>query len=100
MPVLALLAFIGMTVGSSEEFCAPGDVIASEDPVQMRLLMKKADDIANNLDRILVEVKSLVVDNRKSIDNIVGNIESTTQNFKEFSDDVKQHPWKIMFKGE
>ncbi len=93
-------AYIGITPGSSEEFSGPDSVIASEDPVQMRLLMKKADDIANNLDQILVEVKSVVVDNRQKLDNIVANIESTTENFKEFSEDIKQHPWKILFKGD
>ncbi|MFH1664758.1 MAG: MlaD family protein [Candidatus Omnitrophota bacterium] len=93
-------AYIGITPGSSEEFSDPGSVIASEDPIQMRLLMKKADDIANNLDGILVEVKSVVVDNRQKMDSIVTNIESTTENFKEFSADIKQHPWKILFKGD
>lgn len=93
-------AFVGLTPGESAEFLAPGSSVASEDPVQMRLLMKKADDIANNLDNILVQVKSIVTDNRKSIDNVVVNLEGTSQNFKEFSDDIKKHPWKLLFKGE
>ena len=65
---------VGLTAGSSDEFVKPGDTIKSEDPLQTRLLMKKAEDIANNLDKILVEVKSIVVDNRKNIDDIVINI--------------------------
>lgn len=93
-------AFIGLTPGEAPEFAASGETVASEDPVQMRLLMKKADDIANNLDNILVQVKSIVTDNRKSIDSIVVNLEGTSQNFKEFSDDIKKHPWKLLFKGE
>jgi phospholipid/cholesterol/gamma-HCH transport system substrate-binding protein len=93
-------AFIGLTPGESAEFVASGETVASEDPVQMRLLMKKADDIANNLDNILVQVKSIVTDNRKGIDSIVVNLEGTSQNFKEFSDDIKKHPWKLLFKGE
>ncbi|RKY42101.1 MAG: hypothetical protein DRP85_04010 [Candidatus Makaraimicrobium thalassicum] len=93
-------AYVGLTPGISDEFCKNGNVVASEDPVQMRLLMKKADDIADNLDCILAEVRSLVTDNRQGLDNIVGNIEATTMNFKEFSEDIKKHPWKIMFKGE
>lgn len=94
-------AYIGITPGAAEsEFAAPGSVIVSDDPVQMRLLMKKADDIANNLDSILVEVKSLVVDNRQGLDNIVGNLEAATKNLEEFSEDVKDHPWKLLFKGD
>ena len=93
-------AYVGMTPGTSEEFLKKNDVVASEDPMQMRLLMKKADQIAANLDTILAEVKSVVVDNRASMDNIILNVEATTKNFEEFSEDVKQHPWKLLFKGE
>lgn len=93
-------AFIGLTPGESPEFVIPGEALPSEDPVQMRELMKRADAIATNLDGILKDVRSIVTDNRKSIDNIVVNLEGTSQNFKEFSDDVKKHPWKLLFKGE
>ncbi len=93
-------AFIGITPGNSSDFAEAGVVIPSEDPVEMRMLMKKAENIANSLDEILTEVKSIVTDNRPSVDTIVSNLEATTQNFKEFSDDVKKSPWKLLFKGE
>jgi phospholipid/cholesterol/gamma-HCH transport system substrate-binding protein len=93
-------AFVGLTPGQSPVFAEHGSVIASEDPIQMRLLMKKADSIANNLDGILTEVRSVVTDNRPAMDAIVTNLEFTTENFKEFSEDVKKHPWKLLFKGE
>lgn len=93
-------ACLGITPGVSDKFIKPGNVIASEDPVQMRLIMKKADSIADNLDKILEEAKSLVAENRQNLDNIVINIEKTTENFREFSADIKKHPWKIMFKGD
>jgi len=92
-------AYIGLTPGT-EDFAKPGSTIASEDPMQIRQLMKKADAIADNLDGVLAEVKSLVTDNHKGINKIVGNLESTTENFKEFSEDVKKHPWKLLFKGD
>lgn len=99
-------AFIGITPGSGEKaFVKPGTVLASEDPIEMRKLMKKADAIAANLDATLVEVKKLaenantiVKDNRTRIDNIVLNLEATSVNFKDFSEDIKQHPWKLLMK--
>ena len=93
-------AFVGITPGESDEFVAPGETLASEDPIQMRLLMKKADQIANNLDSILGQVKEIVTDNKDNLNNIILNFEATSQNFKEFSDDVKKSPWKLLFKGE
>ncbi len=93
-------AYIGITPGESGEFSEPESIISSEDPTQTRLLMKTAETIANNLDTILVDVKSIVSGNKQNLNNIITNIETTAQNFKEFSQDVKEHPWKLMFKGE
>ena len=86
-------AYVGLTPGTSPTFLKDGDSVASEEPVQMRILMKQAEKIMDG-------VKDIVSDNKENVDNIVLNLEATTQNFKEFSEDVKQHPWKIMFKGD
>lgn len=99
-------AFIGITPGSGDKaFVKPGAVLTSEDPMEMRKLMKKMDSIAENLDKTLGEVKTLatnvngvVQDNKARIDNIFVNLEATSVNFKEFSDDLKKHPWKLLSK--
>lgn len=101
-------AYIGITPGLAERaFVGDGATIMSEDPVEMRKLMKKADAIADNLDKTLVQVKGLaenvngmVADNKSRIDNIAINLETTTTNFKEFSEDIKKHPWKLLMKGK
>jgi phospholipid/cholesterol/gamma-HCH transport system substrate-binding protein len=93
-------AYIGITPGNSENFLKPNSVVVSEDPIEMRLLMKRADDIAKKLDLVLGDVKTLVSDNRAKVDNIVSNLEQTTINFNEFSDDIKKHPWKLLMKGK
>ncbi len=93
-------AYIGLTAGENEEFVAPGGEIKSEDPMQTRLFMKKAEEIANSLDHVLKEIDSLVTDNRPEFEAIIISLKQTTQNFDEFSKDLKQHPWKLMFKGE
>ncbi|MCK5450926.1 MAG: MCE family protein [Candidatus Omnitrophica bacterium] len=93
-------AYVGITAGESDNFADPGSIMQSEDPVQIRLLFKKAESIAASLDDILVATKDLVTENKENLNNIVTNIELTTENFKEFSQDLKAHPWKLMFKGE
>ena len=91
---------IGLTPGTGTEFIQPGGTVKSEDPMQMRLFMKKAEKIADNLDKTLAAVKDIVVDNKQNIDNIVVNLEGTTENFKEFSADIKKNPWKLLFRKE
>lgn len=98
--------YIGITPGSADKpFLKDGDMVMSEDPVEMRKLMKKADAIAANLDKTLEEVKVLagnvngvVTENKGKIDNIVVNLEATAVNFKEFSEDIKKNPWKLLIK--
>ena len=107
-------AYIGIDPGKTGEFVKPGESIQSEEPVQMRELMKKADKIADNLDKTLTDARGLmsnanslltnangvITENRQGIKNIVNNLDGTTANLKEMSEDLKQHPWKLLFKGE
>ena len=99
-------AYLGITPGSPDKpFAKDGMAIASEDPVEMRKLMKKVDAISDNLDKTLVEFKDLaqgingvVKDNRSKIDGMLANLEQTSANFKEFSEDIKKNPWKLLSK--
>ncbi len=101
-------AYVGITPGSADSpSIKEGGTMASEDPVEVRKLWKKAEGIADNLDKMLIEVKSLaenvngvVKDNKPRIDNIAANLEQTAVNFKDFSSDIKQHPWKLLMKGK
>jgi len=93
-------AHIGITPGTSPKFIKHNGVIASEDPVEMREFMKRAEEISKRLDGILGDVKTVVSDNREKIDNIVTNLEETSVNFNEFSEDIKAHPWKLIIKGK
>lgn len=101
-------AYIGLTPGSPDKpFVKEGALLMSEDPIEMRKLMKKADAISENLDKTLLEVKDLasnvsdvVSSNKTKIENIATNLEATSVNFKEFSEDIKQHPWKLLMKGK
>jgi len=94
-------AYIGITPGSADKpFIKDGTIITSEDPIEMRKLMKKADAITQSLELTLAEVKSLVTENKAKVETIASNIETTTANFKEFSEDIKQHPWKLLMKGK
>lgn len=101
-------AYIGLTPGTPEKpFLKAGDVLTSEDPVEMRRIWKKAEAITENLDKTLAQVRSLTEnangilnDNRMRINGIVANIEAMSVNFKDFSSDLKAHPWKLLMKGK
>jgi len=93
-------ASVDITPGTSKNFLKDGDAIISEEPIEMRILMKRADEISKNLNAILGDVKTIVSDNKEKINHIVTNIENTSANFDEFSKDIKEHPWKLIFKSK
>jgi phospholipid/cholesterol/gamma-HCH transport system substrate-binding protein len=101
-------AYIGITSGSADKpSVIEGGIIAIEDPVEFRKIWKKADVIADNLDKMLIEIRDLaenangmVNNNKQRIDGIAVNLEQTSINFKDFSADIKQHPWKLLMKGK
>lgn len=99
-------AFLGLTPGSPDKpFAKNGDTVSSEDPVEMRKIMKQVDTIAGSLDKTLAEFRELtanvngvVKDNKAKIDGMLVNLEQTSANFKEFSEDIKKNPWKLLSK--
>ena len=100
--------YIEVTAGSQDApYLGPGETIKGEDPLQFDSLAKKGEVIAKNLDETLSSIQELakntnlvVTDNKEEIDAIFENLEATTANFKEFSDDIKRNPWKLMSKGK
>jgi len=99
-------AFLGLTPGSPDKpFMKDGMTVVSEDPVEMRKIMKQVDAIAGSLEKTLTEFRELtsnvngvVKDNKAKIDGMLANLEQTSANFKEFSEDIKKNPWKLLSK--
>lgn len=100
--------YIEVSAGSQEApYLRPGEAIAGEDPLEFDALARKGENIADALQETLAHIKELaqnsnlvITDNKEKIDAIFENLEMTTQNFKEFSEDVKRNPWKLMSKGK
>jgi phospholipid/cholesterol/gamma-HCH transport system substrate-binding protein len=100
--------YIEVTAGSEDaSFLKKGGTITGEDPLDFDALARKGENIAEALEETLANIKllaqnsnSVVTDNKEKIDAIFENLEATTQNFKEFSEDVKKNPWKLMSKGK
>lgn len=92
---------------AATDYAKPGDVIPSEDPVRLEDLMamgiKVAEDVGKttkDISRLASRLDDTVKDNRSKIDHIFENLDETSENFKEFSEDIKWHPWKVLMKGK
>jgi len=67
--------YVGIMDKQEGPFLEPGSTIVGEEPFELEKLLGRSDRIAENL-------------------------ETTSQNLDEFSNDVKRHPWKLLFRTE
>jgi len=67
--------YVGIMDRQEGSFLNPGDLIVGEEPFELEKLLGRSDKIAENL-------------------------ESASQNLDEFSNDVKRHPWKLLFRSQ
>ena len=89
------------------EYAKAGESIPGDDPVRLEELIqigtKVAGDVgqmAKDISKVANHVDDAVQGNRSKLDNIFSNLEETSENFNDFSQDVKHHPWKVLAKGK
>ena len=103
--------YVEIDAGSSSEFIRPGESIASKDPVRFEELIEDAEvvlgeladllkDAKPKISNILTNLDGILETNRPRIDTILVNLEETSEYFRDFSEDIKHHPWKVLAKGK
>jgi phospholipid/cholesterol/gamma-HCH transport system substrate-binding protein len=61
-------------------------------------ITKKLDETLANLKAVSEKTDATLTDNRKQIDAAMVNVKDISQNVKELTEEVKQHPWKLLRK--
>jgi phospholipid/cholesterol/gamma-HCH transport system substrate-binding protein len=100
--------YIEITPGSEgSPFVRPGSTLIGQNPIRIEDLLEAAENIADNIDKTLVDVRKLtkninsaVGENKPKLDSIFDNLEVSSENLKEFTEDIKWHPWKLLRKGK
>ncbi len=91
----------------SSEYAKDGDLLKGNEPFRMEELVDIGKKVAADISKTTTDIGSvakhvdeILVENRPKINGMMGNFEETSENFREFSDDVKYHPWKVLMKGK
>ena len=58
------------------------------------------DEVIDEVHQLTSSVNKLVDENKDKISEMVTNLEATSQNLEELSDDLKRHPWKLLFRSK
>jgi phospholipid/cholesterol/gamma-HCH transport system substrate-binding protein len=94
--------FIQISSAGSGKFLEPGGTIQGKPYMDIDALLEQAQsitkDVSTQVNKLVATLNSTVEDNKGNISQIVKNLEVTSKNFEEFSDDIKRHPWKLLIK--
>lgn len=82
------------------DFIKPETTVNGNDYTDFDALTKQVQDISSEVKKLTTTLNSAVDNNKESINQIVKNLETTSKNFEEFSEDIKKHPWKLLFKSK
>ena len=89
------------------EYAKEGDLIPGQDPVRLEELIETATKVATDIGQMAKDISKVanhfdaaLTGNKSKLDNIFTNLEDTSENFKDFSQDIKFHPWKVLMKGK
>ena len=98
--------YIEIKSGKSPEFAQNGESIEGQDPFQLEDLVdigkKVAGDISTTTQKfgtVADNINDILGTNKAKINTMMDDFGETAENFREFSDDVKYHPWKVLMKG-
>jgi phospholipid/cholesterol/gamma-HCH transport system substrate-binding protein len=92
--------FIQISSSRGVNFIAPEVVLSGNPYLDIDSLTKDVSALTEEVKKLAAGLNDTLDGNKDKISQIVVNLESTSKNFQEFSDDIKQHPWKLLFKGK
>ena len=94
--------FIQISSTGSKDFINPDTVLYGRPYLDIDALLEQAQimtkDISTQVNKLVVNLNGTVEDNKENVSQIIKNLEVTSKNFEEFSDDIKRHPWKLLIK--
>ncbi len=98
--------YIEITGGSKgSPFVKKGVVLTGIDPFEIeelietgRTLAARIDSGVQDLQKLVNHTDGILVDNKDDIRATIVNLKDTSENFKEFSDDIRRNPWKLIMK--
>lgn len=92
---------------SAAPYAVPGDIIKGEGPARLEELVKLGSQVATDIgamardiSKVANNIDGTIGENRPTLKRIFTNLEETSMNFKEFSEDIKYNPWKILARGK
>ena len=96
--------YIQIASSKGKGFIQPETVLPGKPFLDLDALMEQAvvitEGISAQVNTLLETLNGSVAENKDSVTQIIKNLEVSSENLEEFTDDVKRHPWKLLMKGK
>ena len=93
--------FISLAPGSpTAPRLAPGGVLRGVEPMPLHVLISQMNDLTKNLVPLTEKTNHLMEGHEKDLESILANLNASSENLKEMTQDLKLHPWKLLRKGK
>lgn len=93
--------YVEITGGSKgSPFVPKGATLEGIELFDMDELVAKVDSAIQDLQKLMGHADSVLVENKDDIRATIVNLKDSSENLKEFSDEVKRNPWKLLMKGK
>jgi phospholipid/cholesterol/gamma-HCH transport system substrate-binding protein len=93
--------YVEITGGSKgSPVVAKGLTLEGTNPFEMEELIAKLDSAVQDLQKLMGHADAVLVDNKDDIKATIMNLKDSSENLREFSDEVKRNPWKLLIKGK
>jgi phospholipid/cholesterol/gamma-HCH transport system substrate-binding protein len=89
----------------SSPLLGPDEIIIGNDPTQMDQILNKGVKIADQIDQAITDLRALITStnnlvtvNQQDVRKIIQNLEATTAEAKEFAKEIREKPWRLIWK--
>lgn len=91
--------FIALTPGTATApKLQPGGILHGTDPLPIHQLMNQMNQLITHLVPLTDKTNRLFEGHEKDLEEILVNLNASSQNLKEMTSDLKHHPWKLLRK--
>ena len=90
--------YIQIASNAGNGFINAGTILEGSPYVDMDVLFANVNTLTEEIRKLSTNLNYTVESNQDKISSTITHLESASINMDEFTQDIKQHPWKLLFK--
>jgi len=90
--------YIQISSNEGTDFLASNTILTGKAFMDLDVLMDQADAISDEVKKLTMALNNTLEGNQDEISRIIANLEGTSQNIQELTEDIKRNPWKLLHK--